>query len=140
LPLKLELNTNEGDFMKKEQITNLWVQGLLMAAVVGTAVAMVDPAWAQLSSTATNSKGSIFQPLVSIVSYLSYMVAMVLGIGGIVKLHSHSVNPTSTPMSHGIARLAGGAALAAMPSLAGMLQASGSSTLAGTATFNSVGW
>jgi len=125
--------------MRKEQITNLRMQGLLMAAVVTTAVSMVDPAWADLSTSVGSSVSTVWTPLIRVLGYLCYLIAVIMAIGGVIKLNAHATNPTSTPMSHGVVRCAIAAALAAIPNLVGLLASTGGNTMGGAAGFGDLG-
>ena len=123
--------------MKKQVLTNAWMQGLLMAAVVAVALPMPDIALADLATTATNAQTNVFNPALKILSYASYTVGGFMGIGGVMKLKAHTENPTNAPMAHGLGRLGAGAAFLALPSVMGLLNSTSSSTLDGTATFKS---
>jgi len=123
------------DVMKKDSLTNLWAQGLLMTAVIAVALPLPDIAWAQLSATSANAGSQVFAPAIRILNYACYTIGAFMGIGGIMKLKAHSENPTNTPMSHGIGRCSAGAAFLALPSVIGMLSSTSSSTLSGTAAF-----
>jgi hypothetical protein len=100
------------EVMKNELKTQL-MQGLLMAAVVATALPCFDMA----------------------------VVGAVLAGGGIMKLRQHAENPTNAPLSHGLGRLGAGAGLLVLPSLAGMLSQTANSTgVNGTATIQTFGF
>lgn len=46
---------------------------------------------------------------------LSYMLGILLGVLGILKIKDHVENPTQTPLQHGAIRLAAGGGLFALP-------------------------
>ena len=121
--------------MKKESLTNTWVQGLLMAAVVAVALPLPDLALADLSTTATNAQTEVFNPSLNLLSYGCYTVGGFMGIGGVMKLKAHSENPTNAPLAHGLSRCAAAAGFLALPSVMGMLNSTSSSTLDGTSAF-----
>lgn len=122
--------------MKKENLTKLWVQGLLMAVVVAAALPIPDVAFAQLSSAASTSKDSVFGPILQLLSFAAYVIGGVLVIGGVMKCKHHTENPTNTPLSHGIARLGAGSALLALPYLMGLANQTASTTMQSTSTFH----
>ncbi len=122
--------------MKKVNLKNLWVQGLLMAAVVAAAVPMPDVVFAQLSSAATTSQTSVFQPILQILSFASYVIGGVLVIGGVMKIKAHSEQQTQVPLSHGLSRLGAGSALLALPYLMGLANTTASQTMTSRSTFN----
>ena len=121
--------------MKKANLMNLWTQGLLMAAVVAAALPVPDLAWAQLSGSVQQSQISVFNPLLTALSYGCYTIGGFLGIGGIMKLKAHSENPTNAPLAHGIGRVAAAAGFLALPSVMGVLNATSTTTLQGTSSF-----
>ena len=78
------------------------------------------------SSIASNLTTSI-QSLPSLLSALSYMFGILLGVLGIMKIKDHVENPGQTPMKDGAIRLAAGGALLALPIIfEAMLETSGS--------------
>jgi len=121
--------------MKNVRLTNLWVQGLMMAAVVAAALPVPDIAWAQLSTSVANSQQQVFNPLLSALSYGCYTIGGFLGIAGIMKLRQHAENPTNAPLTHGIGRVAAAAGFLALPSVMGMLNSTSNTTLSGGANF-----
>ncbi len=118
--------------MKKANLTNLWVQGLLMAAVIAAAAPISGDAFAQLSSSVTASRDSVFTPVLQLLSFACYVIGGVLVIGGVMKFKHHAENPTQGSMSHGFARTGAGAALLAMPSLMHVLNSTANNTLQGS--------
>ena len=84
------------------------------------------------SSIASNITTSI-SSLPSLLSALSYMFGILLGVLGIMKIKDHVENPGQTPMKDGAIRLAAGGALLALPIIfEAMLETSGSGGAAPT--------
>jgi hypothetical protein len=121
--------------MEKVNLKSLWIQGLLMAVVIAAALPVPDLALAQLSATAQTSKTSVFAPILMLLSFAAYVIGGVLVISGIMKIKHHTENQTSTPLSHGIARLGAGSVLLALPYLMGLANQTASSTMQNTSTF-----
>lgn len=63
---------------------------------------------------AENINASI-SSLPALLSSLSYLVGLVLGVLGILKIKDHVEQPTQTPLKEGAIRLAAGGALFALP-------------------------
>lgn len=122
--------------MNKVELKKSWMQGLLMAAVVAAALPIPDLAFAQLSSATTNSQSSVFQPIVQLLSFASYVIGGVLVVAGVMKFKHHAENPTQAPLQHGFSRVGAGAALLALPYLMGVANSTASSTFgSGTSSF-----
>lgn len=68
------------------------------------------------SSIATNITESI-QDLPGLLSALSYLFGILLGVLGVMKIKDHVENPTQTPLKDGAIRLGAGGALFALPIL-----------------------
>ncbi len=66
------------------------------------------------SNIAENITGSI-EELPGLVTALSYMIGLLMGVLGVMKIKDHVENPTQTPMKDGAIRLAAGGALFALP-------------------------
>ena len=90
----------------------------LQAAVIVGLIAGADEAHAasanDFSAIAGNITNSISE-LPGLVSGVAYMVGLLMGVMGIVKLKDHVENPTQTPMKDGAVRLAAGGALFGLP-------------------------
>ncbi|MCD8497296.1 MAG: hypothetical protein LRZ85_03955 [Alphaproteobacteria bacterium] len=91
------------------------VGGSIMAGIILAA----NDANAQASGTrfntiAENITTSINQ-LPGLVTGLSYLIAIILGVLGIMKIKDHVENPSQTPLKEGAIRLAAGGALFALP-------------------------
>jgi hypothetical protein len=87
---------------------------LQAAFVVGF---ITSPALAQsnnFSDIARNITTSI-EELPGLVTGISYMMGLLLGVLGILKLKDHVENPSNTPMKDGAIRLAAGGALFGLP-------------------------
>ncbi len=90
------------------------------AFVIGTFV-QTSSAHAQavdndFSEIASNIASSI-EELPGLLASLAYMVGLLMGVLGIIKIKDHVENPTQTPMKDGAVRLAAGGALFALPIL-----------------------
>lgn len=66
------------------------------------------------SDIARNINDSI-EELPGLISGMSYLLGLLLGVLGIMKVKDHVENPTQTPMKDGAIRLAAGGALFALP-------------------------
>ncbi len=66
------------------------------------------------SSIAKNITTSV-QDLPGLLTALSYMFGILLGVLGVMKIKDHVENPTQTPLKDGAIRLAAGGALFALP-------------------------
>lgn len=71
---------------------------------------------ANFSTIAENINRSM-EEIPGLVSGLSYLLGIVMGILGIFKLRDHVDNPTNTPLKEGAVRLVAGGALFALPIL-----------------------
>ena len=65
-------------------------------------------------SIASNISGSISE-LPGLISAVSYLFGLLIGVLGIMKIKDHVENPTQTPLKDGAIRLAAGGALFALP-------------------------
>jgi hypothetical protein len=104
--------------MKKQRIMEEVLQGLLMAAIVAIALPIPELAWAQaagLGQTSANIVANQLDPTTPLLAAVLYIGGGALIGAGAIKLKQHSENPTQTPMSHGLGRVAAGAALMAIP-------------------------
>jgi hypothetical protein len=94
----------------------------VQAAAAAGALAASLPAEAQAQTQtgvdfgdiARNVTDSIGQ-LPALLSGIAYMMGLMLGVLGILKLKDHVENPSQTPMKDGAIRLASGGALFALP-------------------------
>ncbi len=88
----------------------------LSAAVTAGYLASASSAHAanDFSIVAKNINTSI-QDLPGLLTGLSYMFGVLLGVLGILKIKDHVENPSQTPLKDGAIRLAAGGALFALP-------------------------
>lgn len=91
------------------------------------------------STIARNITESI-EELPGMITGISYMLGLLLGVLGVLKIKDHVENPTQTPMKDGAIRLAAGGALFALPIVfESMLNTIGTTnTLISPATLNKV--
>lgn len=66
-------------------------------------------------STIANNITESIEELPGLISALAYMIGLLMGVLGIVKIKDHVENPTQTPMKDGAVRLAAGGALFGLP-------------------------
>ncbi len=66
------------------------------------------------SSIARNITGSV-EELPGLITGVSYMIGLLMGVMGVMKIKDHVENPTQTPMKDGAIRLAAGGALFGLP-------------------------
>ena len=79
--------------------------------------------------------------LPGLLSGVAYMLGILLGVLGILKIKDHVENPSQTPLQHGAIRLMAGGGLFALPIVYEAMQASidvAGSDGVGTATLNAV--
>jgi len=89
-------------------------------------------------SIASNISSSIAS-LPGLLTALSYMFGILLGVLGIMKIKDHVENPTQTPLKDGAIRLAAGGALFALPIIyEAMFETVGSGANASAAQLNAV--
>jgi hypothetical protein len=126
-------------FLKKKSLQ-------ISAAVFVGMVSGVENAFAastggnDFSSIARNINTSISE-LPGLLSGVSYMMGILLGVLGILKIKDHVENPGQTPLQHGAIRLAAGGGLFALPIVyESMLNTVGEGTTVEAATLNSVGF
>ena len=92
------------------------------------------------SSIAHNINDSISE-LPGLLTGVSYMMGILLGVLGILKIKDHVENPGQTPLQHGAIRLAAGGGLFALPIVyEAMLNTIGEGSTVEAAKLNSVGW
>ena len=94
-------------------------------------------------SIAENINTSIAS-LPGLLTGLSYLFGILLGVLGIMKIKDHVENPTQTPLKDGAIRLAAGGALFALPiifeAMTETLDEGGTGANAQAATLNAVGF
>ncbi len=92
-------------------------QSLMLSAavIVGTIGGAEDALAAKdFSTISTNITDSIAE-LPGLLTGVSYMMGILLGVLGILKIKDHVENPTQTPLQHGAIRLTAGGGLFALP-------------------------
>ncbi|MEZ5815332.1 MAG: hypothetical protein R3E13_11540 [Alphaproteobacteria bacterium] len=90
--------------------------GAVMVAGMVAGQASKAHAGNDFSTIAANITTSI-QDLPGLLTALSYMFGILLGVLGVMKVKDHVENPTQTPLKDGAIRLAAGGALFALPIL-----------------------
>ncbi|MCB1651641.1 MAG: hypothetical protein KDI46_06275 [Alphaproteobacteria bacterium] len=95
------------------------LMGRLGAAVMAGAVMMpsVSHAGTNDFSTVAKSISDSISGIPGLLTALAYLMGVVLGILGVLKIKDHVENPTQTPLKDGAIRLAIGGALFALPML-----------------------
>lgn len=94
----------------------------MMTAGAATFIGMVSGVESAFATTG----GSNFNKIISnidtsisnlpgLISGISYMMGILLGVLGILKIKDHVENPGQTPLQHGAIRLAAGGGLFALP-------------------------
>ncbi len=91
----------------------------LMAASAATFVGLVSgvesaSAGNNFGTIVTNMEESI-QSIPGLISGVSYMMGILLGVLGVLKIKDHVENPGQTPLQQGAIRLAAGGGLFALP-------------------------
>lgn len=88
----------------------------LVASAALVAVMASSPAFAgnNFNNIAQNITNSI-SDFPTLLSALSYLFGLLLGVLGVMKVKDHVENPTQTPLKEGAIRLAAGGALFALP-------------------------
>ncbi len=90
------------------------------------------------SNIAENIVNSI-SDIPGLISALSYLLGVLIGVLGIMKIKDHVENPTQTPLKDGAIRLAAGGALFAFPIISeAMFNTVGDGTAVDTPQLNSV--
>lgn len=109
--------------------------GMTAAMFVGMAQAQAN----DFSDIAENITTSI-EALPGMLTGLAYLMGLLLGVLGVLKVKDHVENPSQTPLKDGAIRMASGGALFALPIVyESMSNTIGStSTLVGPATLNPV--
>ncbi|MEM7651101.1 MAG: hypothetical protein AAF204_03340 [Pseudomonadota bacterium] len=87
-----------------------FIVGLLSASSDANA-AGVGNNWSDIARNITES----IEELPGLITGVSYMIGLLMGVVGVMKLKDHVENPTQTPMKDGAIRLAAGGALFGLP-------------------------
>ncbi|USO03919.1 MAG: hypothetical protein H6853_02765 [Rhodospirillales bacterium] len=100
-------------------------KSLMMSAALFTGmVSGVESAHAAKNfSTISDNISESIQDLPGLLTGVSYMVGILLGVLGILKIKDHVENPSNTPLQHGAIRLAAGGGLFALPIVYEAMQA-----------------
>lgn len=85
-----------------------------MSSVANATTTTTGASSTNFSSIARNITTSI-QDLPGMLSAVSYLFGILIGVLGIMKIKDHVENPTQTPLKDGAIRLAAGGALFALP-------------------------
>jgi len=97
--------------MKTLQFQAAFIVGFLSAASDAQAQAISPNDWSSIARNITTS----IEELPGLITSVSYMIGILLGVTGVMKLKDHVENPSQTPMKEGAIRLATGGALFALP-------------------------
>lgn len=87
---------------------------VIVGLMVGSSTAHAAAGRNDWSSIANNITESM-EELPGLISALAYMIGLLMGVLGIIKIKDHVENPTQTPMKDGAVRLAAGGALFGLP-------------------------
>ncbi len=74
-----------------------------------------DPATAATFSTIAQNMTESIEELPGLLTGLSYMMGLLMGVLGVLKVKDHVENPTQTPLKDGAIRMASGGALFSLP-------------------------
>jgi len=97
----------------KMQILNIQAVALIWL-LAGADHAHAQTTGNDFSDIARNITGSI-EELPGMISAFSYLMGLLLGVLGILKIKDHVENPSQTPLKDGAVRMASGGALFALP-------------------------
>ena len=86
---------------------------LLMVMIIGQNEAQAAEGFSEIAKNMIES----IRALPNLISGLSYLVGLLLGVLGVLKIKDHVENPSQTPLKDGAIRLAAGGALFALPIL-----------------------
>ena len=120
----------------KQELINDVLTGLLVAATF--AAVLPTEALADLSAATNASTSTIAGPAMKVVSIISYCLGAVLTVHGISGAKQHADNPASKPLGPAVGKLGAGAAFLAAPYVIGMIQETGTNTLGGSSSFNTI--
>jgi hypothetical protein len=110
----LELNLKERVMFKYINKKSLQVSAIAVTAMVSGAEDSFAAGGKTFSDIGSNITGSI-SGLPGLLSGVSYMLGILLGVLGILKIKDHVENPSQTPLQHGAIRLMAGGGLFALP-------------------------
>jgi hypothetical protein len=113
----MTLFRQETEIMLKEIINRRFVKPALAfqaAFMAGMISSEAHAGGTNFSTIARNITESI-EELPGMITGISYMLGLLLGVLGVLKVKDHVENPSQTPMKDGAIRLAAGGALFALP-------------------------
>ena len=87
---------------------------MMTSMLLGAATEAHAAAGNNFSKISENIAGSIGS-VPGLISALSYLMGVLIGVLGVMKIKDHVENPTQTPLKDGAIRLAAGGALFALP-------------------------
>ncbi|MCB9983330.1 MAG: hypothetical protein H6861_06625 [Rhodospirillales bacterium] len=93
------------------QFQAAFVVGLLASGEQAHAQFTTDNNFSDIARNITES----IEELPGMVTAISYMIGLLMGVLGVMKLKDHVENPSQTPLKDGAIRLAAGGALFALP-------------------------
>ena len=113
----------------KQELINDILTGLVVAA----AFAAVIPAdaLADLQQATGNADDSVVKPALHVVGLISYGLGAVMTVAGISGAKQHADNAAQNKLAPAIGKLGAGAAFLAAPTVIGMIQKTGSTTMGG---------
>jgi hypothetical protein len=97
------------NFISKKVIT--LQAGVIAGLMVGSRDAQAGSDWSDIAENITTS----IEALPGLISAIAYMMGLVLGVLGIMKIKDHVENPGQTQLKDGAIRMASGGALFALP-------------------------
>jgi hypothetical protein len=122
------------------QVSAAVTVGMMMSADPAHAQAAAGGTGNNFSTIASNVTSSIAN-LPGLLTGLSYMFGIMLGVLGILKIKDHVENPQQTPLKDGAIRLAAGGGLFALPMVYDAMKTTiGTSAGVEAANLNSVGF
>jgi len=87
---------------------------VILGVTLGAESALADDGGVNFGEISENITTSISN-VPGLLSGVSYMLGILLGVLGILKIKDHVENPTQTPLQHGAIRLTAGGGLFALP-------------------------
>lgn len=122
--------------MKKLEKNIIRVQAAMVASLI---IGMQDAhanTWSNVSENIVTS----LEQVPGLLTGLAYLMGLLLGVLGVLKVKDHVENPGQTPLKDGAIRMASGGALFALPIVYESMQNTigDTSTLVGPATLNPV--
>jgi hypothetical protein len=100
--------------IKKLKLKSLYFQTAFIVGFLSASESALAAGGNNFSAIARNVTNSI-EELPGLVTGISYLMGLLLGVTGILKLKNHVENPSNAPLKDGAVRLAAGGALFALP-------------------------